>query len=123
MFKSGASSLDVYESHHNYGLACHVVFRGKDAMLKSFTDRDRKKFFDGLKVIANQCGIYAAIDPQTYLIHLEMDICDLDHLQELHRGGGLHDVWEYLDSARKVPYGKGWIGDYKFYKCIELEGL
>lgn len=123
LYKQSLTELGPYQSPHNYGLAADLCFNDDDFMLRQMDEFERESTFGEIKHLAKQKGLYCHIEHDIMVIHLEMSICKLKELEEAHRRDGLHGVWEMLDRSRNVPYGSGWIGDYKFYQCIELEGV
>lgn len=123
LYKDGLSEYRAYKSLHNYGLACDLGFKGEDLLLRRLSNMERNQLFDELERIAKRKGLFCHVDADTHLIHLEMEVCSAKLLEEEHKRGGLEGVWTFLDQTRGVPYGSGWIGDYKFYRCIENEGL
>lgn len=118
LYKLGESADQPLMSYHNYGLAANLVIDGKD-----FANKTDSIFFEKrLDEICKDHGLVFFMHTNG-TVHIEMRARAIKNLKSIYNRDGLHGVWESLDVLFKNPYGKGWIGDYKFYRCIELEGL
>lgn len=118
LYKLGETADGPLLSYHNYGLAANLVINGNDNATKTDMIFIEKR----LDEICKDHGLVFFLNKDGS-IHIELRARAIKNLKTIYNRDGLHGVWQSLDSLFKNPYGKGWIGDYKFYRCIELEGL
>ena len=107
------------DSFHNYGLAADIAFVGIDPYLEKKSKSEQDFYWMEVGRIAKINGLEWGGDFKSFKDrpHMQMSFgLTIAQIKADFNKGGLFSLWERLDKINNRPYGKGYIGDYVFYR-------